>query len=176
MEAESDELQENVRVVRFIVVKERRRLVGYDCSILCCEARQIIGAKCRLDEYYYSLFRVKDIVEAIDVDEYGAGVLCLGGIEDVSVSTWTEIWWCCIIAFWRESLYRSYISIIVGYLRYDVAGAGKVVVSMSHIGLALYPKPEKGGSTGHRYQYSSFKVVEYHHDLLATTTFTKRPI
>ena len=87
MEAESNELEKNVGIIGDRIIKERRRLIGNDRSVQCCEARKVFGAKCRFDEDYDSVFRVKDIVEAIYVDEYGAGVLWLGSIEHISV--WT---------------------------------------------------------------------------------------
>lgn len=70
MEAESDQLEENVGVVWFIVVVERRRFVRDDCSILSCEEGEIFGANCRLDKDYNPLLGVKDIVEAMYVDKY----------------------------------------------------------------------------------------------------------
>ncbi len=92
METKSDELEQNVGVIWHIVIVERRRLVGYDCSVLCCEVGEVFGANCRLDKDDDAMFCVEDIVEAIYIDEYGAGILFLGGIEDESVWTRTEIW------------------------------------------------------------------------------------
>lgn len=150
MEAESHELEENFGVIGDIVVVEWRRLIGYDCSVLCCKAGEVFGFDCRLDEDYDSMFRVEYTVESIYVDEDGAGVLCLGGIEDVSIWTWTEIWQSCNVAFGREPLYRTYISVVICYLRCDAAGTGNIAVLMLRIGLAHYPEPKERDSTSER--------------------------
>ena len=147
MEAESDELEENVSVIRNIVIIERRRLIGYDRSVLCCEAGEIFGANCRLDEDYDSVLGVKDVVETIDVDEHRASVLCLGGIEDVSIWTKTQSWRICSVGFRSESLYRS--CVVIFYPRRDVAGAGEIIVSILCIGLLHYAEPEECSGTGH---------------------------
>ena len=116
---------------------------------------------------------MEDIVEPIYVDEDGAGILSLGGVEDISVWTRTEVWQSRSVAFRREPLYRPYIGVVVCYMRCDVAGTGKVVILMLHIGLAYYPEPEEGESTGQRYQNLSYKVMSHHHDLLTTTVVVK---
>ena len=85
MKAESDELEQNVCIIRAMVVMQWWRLVGYHRCILCCEAGQVLGAEGRLDEHYDSVFCVKDAVKAIYVDEYGAGILCPSSIENVSI-------------------------------------------------------------------------------------------
>ena len=87
MEAECNELEKNIGIIGDRIIEERRRLIGNDGRVPCCEAREVLGAKGRFDEDYDSVFGVKDIVEAIYVDEYGAGVVWPGSIEDISV--WT---------------------------------------------------------------------------------------
>ena len=163
MESERDKFEQNVGVIRDVVVLEWWRLVRYDGSILCRETGEVFGINRRLDEDYDSMLRVKDAVETLYVDEYGAGVLCPGGIENVSIRTWIEIRQSSSIAFWRFSLYRSDISVVVVDLWCDVARTREIVVSVLRIRLMYCPIPEEGGSTSHRYQYLSHKVMSYHH-------------
>ena len=168
MKAESDELEENVGVVWSSVIVKRRRLVRYDGSVLGREVGQVFRAERRLDEDDDSVFRVKDVLEAVYVDEYGAGVLCPSSIEDVSVGRETEIWRSCSIGMKRGSMYRSHLSVVVRYLRSDEGRTRQVAESALHIRLAYYPEPEDGGSTNCRHKYLSYQVMKWHHAFLAT--------
>ena len=136
MKTESDEFKEDVGVVGLFVIVQWWRLVGYDSGILRCEIGEILGAKCGLDEDYDPVFRMKDIVQAIYIDDDGASILGRGGIEDISVRTRTEIWQNCHVAFGREALNRSYISVVMPYLSCDVARTGKVVIPVLRIRMA----------------------------------------
>lgn len=91
MKTECDKFEQNVGVIGKYVVIEYWRLVRYDCSILCRETGEMFGTNCRLDEDYDSMLRVKSTLEAFYVDEYGAGILCVGGIKNVSIWTCFEI-------------------------------------------------------------------------------------
>lgn len=127
-----------------------------------------------LDDDYDSVLRMEDIVETIYINEDGAGILGLGGIEDVRIGAGSEIRQNRSIAIGRELLYRSYMSVVVCYLWCDVAGTEKVVIFMLRIGLAYYPEPKEGDGTSQRYQDLSYKGMSYHYDLLTTTTVAKR--